>query len=402
MTMLGKPGAADPLDAKQGRPIAVDNLFVKLYDAITNTRIAHHVATHVPLRETQIGFQPMRGAEMHVLGHRAILDICRATGRTLVSLFVDVKGAYPSMDWRALEYLLRKYGVPDDAVRAYMSRLRRTRITVRDGKHLSARIDVDKGLQQGQVSAPLSWNIYYDPLLRRINRLIPGVRVQFVRRPSGDPPTSESTSVDAAATAPAPSSGATGEAAPLEEAPDRAFADDLVIYFDFDGTPTQAQVAERLRDTLAILSDYERDFNVELGLGVKKTAIIVWPHNAAALSLAERELWCSPSFPPVPIPAPGSVWTPGGERIVFPRTGGVGGDPAVASTPEHAPPTPPHEPRLAASAARAVSAVQQYKYLGDISSTDQSYAAARATFAHRGASHLSSSKSWGGSLRATA
>ena len=323
---------------------------------------------------------------MHVLGHRAILDICQATGRTVVSLFVDVKGAYPSMDWRALEYLLRKYGVPDDAVRAYMNRLRRTRISVRDGKHLSACIDVDKGLQQGQVSAPLSWNIYYDPLLRRISRLIPGVRINFVRRSDG-----VAASDDAAAAAAASSSGDTGEAAPPEEAPDRAFADDLVIYFDFDGTPTQAQVAERLRDTLAILSDYERDFNVELGLGVKKTAIIVWPHNAAALTAAERELWCSPAFPPVPIPAPGSVWTREGDRIV-PARDGEGGA-AAAAPPVHVASTPAGGPLLAPHTAappvvRAVSAVQQYKYLGDVSSTDQSYAAARATFTHRLANKL--------------
>ena len=322
---------------------------------------------------------------MHVLGHRAILDICQATGRTVVSLFVDVKGAYPSMDWRALEYLLRKYGIPDDAVRAYMNRLRRTRISVRDGKHLSACIDVDKGLQQGQVSAPLSWNIYYDPLLRRISRLIPGVRINFVRRADG-PPASESTSDGAAAAAASSSSGDIGEAAPLEEAPDRAFADDLVIYFDFDGTPTQAQVAERLRDTLAILSDYERDFNVELGLGVKKTAIIVWPHNAAALPAAERELWCSPAFPPVPIPAPGSVWTREGARIALSRDGEGGA--AAAALPVHAAPTLPSPPRPAPPAVRAVSAVKQYKYLGDVSSNDQSYAAARVTFAHRLANKL--------------
>ena len=376
MSMLGKPGAADPRDPSQGRPIAVDNLLPKLYDAITNSRIAHHLARHALLSPSQVGFLPARSSEMHAFGHRALVQHCLATGRTVVSLFVDVKGAYPSMDWRALEYVLRKYGVPDDAVRAYMNRLRRTSVTVRNGKVLSALIEASKGLQQGQVSAPLSWNIFYDPLLRRIHRLIPGVSVRFVRRADGPAAAGTGAASPGSATGSAGGEPPAGEQPPahLEEAPERAFADDLVIYIAFDGTPTHVAVAQRVRDVLAILSDYERDFNVALGLGVKKTAIVVSPCNAESLDDAGRASWCSPSFAPVPIPAPGTVWSPRGERIA-----------SAPTSPAEPPPPPPADAGGGASAppVRAVSATSTYKYLGDIFEANLSPAATREAFVAR-------------------
>ena len=87
-----------------------------------------------------------------------------------------------------------------------------------------------------------------------------------------------------------------------------------------------------------------------------------------------------------PIPAPGSVWTREGARIALSRDGEGGA--AAAALPVHAAPTLPSPPRPAPPAVRAVSAVKQYKYLGDVSSNDQSYAAARVTFAHRLANKL--------------
>jgi hypothetical protein len=416
MTMLGKPGAADPRDPSQGRPISVDNLFPKIFDAITNSRIAHHVASLGALHPTQIGFLPGRSSDMHVLAHRALVQHCQATNRTLVSLFVDVKGAYPSMDWRALEYLLRKYGIPDDAVRAYMTRLRRTRVTVRNGKSLSAPIPVDKGLQQGQVSAPLSWNIYYDPLLRRIHRLIPGVRVRLVRRSAVPPnPDAGAVSSDEGAAGGTSSDGAAVPPLPpplpvtaaLDESPERAFADDLVIYLVFEGTPTHADVRERLRDVLAILSDYERDFTVALGLGVKKTAIVVSPPDLATMTTAEREKWCSPSFPPVPIPPPGAVWTASGKRRPQAAPTAAPSLPLASVPPSSsrsaAPDGPPQTPRpappsaggsatpqdsgdvtpVAPPPARTVSATSTYKYLGDVFISSQPPAAAREAFVSR-------------------
>ena len=79
-----------------------------------------------------------------------------------------------------------------------------------------------------EISVSLSWNIYCDPLLRRIRRLVPGVRVRFAprRRDGAD-------TADDAATAGSAAPAEPLAAVHLEEAPERAFADDIVIYLDF-------------------------------------------------------------------------------------------------------------------------------------------------------------------------
>jgi len=318
LSMIAKPAMDDPTDPSQNRPISVENFLPKLFDAVLNVYITHHIASRPnALVKGQIGGLPLRNSEMHVLHHNAVLAHIHARGDIAVALFGDVKGAYPGMDCRLLPYLLALYDFPDPFIALLSSRLASRGLSVRSGARLSAPILLSKGLQQGQVPAPILWALYYDPLLRRLERLLPAISFRI---------------------------GSDTFAAP----PEQGFVDDLSIYLAFlAGTPHPV-IVRGITEALAIIADYERDFNVIIAAGERKTAAIIFP-PASPKTPAEIDACASPLLPAVPFPAAGSVWTPAGQRRDdWLRQAVAGPDP---------PPPPP--------GTRLIPFVRGYKYLGE-------------------------------------
>jgi len=322
LSMIGKPAMDDPTDPAQNRPISVENFLPKLFDAVLNVYIIHHISSRPnALVKSQIGGLPLRNSEMHVLHHNAVLSHIHARGEIAVAIFGDVKGAYPGMDCRLLPYLLARYDFSASFTAVVNSRLASRALAVRSSGRLSAPIHLSKGLQQGQVPAPIFWALYYDPLLRRLERLLPSITFHVGSN-----------------TSPAP--------------PEKGFVDDLSIYLAFPADTPHPAVVRGITEALAIIADYEHDFNVMIAAGERKTAIILFRPNPPATP-AEANACASPLLPAVPFPAAGSVWTPAGAR----RDDWVRGAsvPDVGSSP--LPPPPP--------GTRLIPFVKTYKYLGE-------------------------------------
>ena len=319
LSMIAKPAMDDPTDPSQNRPISVENFLPKLFDAVLNVYITHHIASRPnALVKSQIGGLPLRNSEMHVLHHNAVLSHIHARGDIAVALFGDVKGAYPGMDCRLLPYLLGLYDFPTSFIALLRSRLSSRSLTVRSGGRFSAPILLSKGLQQGQVPAPILWALYYDPLLRRLERLLPTISFRIGSN-----------------TYPAP--------------PEQGFVDDLSIYLAFPAGTLHPAIVRGITEALAIIADYERDFNVIIAAGERKTAAIIFP-STSPKTPAEVDACASPLLPPVPFPAAGSVWTPAGlRREDWARQAAAGPD---------GPPPPPPGTRL-------IPFVRGYKYLGE-------------------------------------
>lgn len=320
---IPKPTTKDASDPAQNRPISVDNPFAKLLDAVFNARATHHVASRPGLLSpSQIGGQRHRGPEFHVLNHRATIMHANAMGLWVVTLYVDVRGAYTSINLPLLRHLLPLYDFPDDFVEQLMASLEGRSLCIRQGQRLSAKIPLEKGVQQGAVEAPLLWSIYYDPLIRRLERILPGVRVGIGRR------------------------GAAAVAASTTTT--QAFVDDLSIYlsFDFPASTTEGERNEVMRESLAqglaIIADYERAFGIVFVMGEKKTEAMVHPPHPPATP-EEIAALCSPAIAPVPVPPPLAVWN----------------EEATART-DNAPLLP-----RALAGARQLHFVRMYKYLGD-------------------------------------
>ena len=320
---IPKPTTKDASDPAQNRPISVDNPFAKLLDAVFNARATHHVASRPGLLSpSQIGGQRHRGPEFHVLNHRATIMHANATGQWVVTLYVDVRGAYPSINLPLLRYLLPLYDFPVDFVEQLMASLDTRSLCIRQGQRLSAKIPLKKGVQQGAVEAPLLWSIYYDPLIRRLERILPGVKVSIGRR--GAPAVATSTTTT------------------------QVFVDDLSIYlsFDFSASTTESErnevIRESLAQVLAITADYERAFGIAFVMGEKKTEAMIHPPHPPATPDEIARL-CSPAIASVPVPPPLAVWN----------------EEATARTD-----STPLLPRALAGA-RRLDFVRMYKYLGD-------------------------------------
>jgi len=320
---IPKPTTKDPADPAQNRPISVDNPFAKLLDAVFNTRATHHMASRPGLLSpSQIGGQIYRGPEFHVLNHRATIMHANAMGQWVVVLYIDVRGAYTSINLPVLQHLLPLYDFPDDFVKQLMTSLGGRSLCIRQGKRLSAKIALSKGVQQGAVEAPLLWSIYYDPLIRRLERLLPGVTVKIGRRNAAIASSTTTT---------------------------QGFVDDLSIYlaFDFPASGTDDErnevIREALAQVLAITADYERAFGIAFVMGEKKTEAMLHPPQPPATA-GEIERLCSPAIAPIAVPPPLAVW-----------------DEEASSRTDSS----PLLTRATYANARLLHLVPMYKYLGD-------------------------------------
>ena len=350
LTTLPKPGQ-DPTKADQRRPVSVENLFPKLYDAIVNFRMVHHLASRpAALSSPQIGGLPLRSPEMHVLNHRAVIMHANAEGRIVVVIFADIKGAYPCMDMRIFEHLLHKYDFPGHFIRELMDRLSKRRLTVRQGKAFSPTIPLTKSLQQGQVFAPTGWALYFDPLIRCIEERISGVRVNIAPSPAA---LRGARAARASATSGAAAAGSDSESESASTATrSMAFVDDASIYLSFPGDASEAEILRAIVGVLGILADYESAFRTPFAAGNNKTAIMYFPPGGAT-SPSEVERCCTPYRPGIPFPLPHTVWAADGTRIAGAAPGSVGATPPLGDARASGTPV-----------TRIIPYVKDYKYLG--------------------------------------
>lgn len=252
-----KPGAAPPADpATNTRPISVSNIFAKLFELLISARTEHWRVASGLVGPEQAAFMQFQSAEMQVLTLRESLLWRRAQGKGTNVIFVDFKAAYDSVHQPLLWHVLRTMGVPEALIRVlepwYASRTGR----IKSGGELSAPFPINKGVPQGGPLSTLLWNLFIEPLSRRLRRL-PGVTV-------------------------APLDTDTRHAHLAVNLTHLLFADDLAILTE----PNSAAALEALQVT----AEWGAAFGVRVNDGVGKTEAMHFAADAAAAEAATASL----------------------------------------------------------------------------------------------------------------
>ncbi len=117
------------------------------------------------LPEEQCGFRPRRSTLDMLFVIRMLQEFGREKYIPLFVCFIDLQKAYDSVDRKLLWLILNRFGVPDKLISVIRAFHDGMRAAVRFGDETSEWFEVDKGLRQGCVLAPLLFNLFFTAVL---------------------------------------------------------------------------------------------------------------------------------------------------------------------------------------------------------------------------------------------
>ncbi|KAJ9437586.1 putative RNA-directed DNA polymerase from transposon X-element, partial [Diplonema papillatum] len=176
MMMLLKPGkSADQPDAY--RPIALTSCVAKLLERLVHCRLSCHLEGK--LHPTQAGFQKGRSAEEQIATVQLTLQAARDSGKRSVLLLFDITKAFDRVVKSILTKELQKKGVSGRMLRWICEFLRKRRAAVKVNDSLGRFYDLEKGVPQGTVLAPLLFLCYIDSLAAKLNSIFPEITLSL-------------------------------------------------------------------------------------------------------------------------------------------------------------------------------------------------------------------------------
>ena len=156
-----KKGARN--ECSNHRGISLTPVITRLLASILRRRLL--AARESTTREQQAGFRPGRGCIDHIFTLRQVLEQRHVYRRPTISIFLDFKGAFDSVDRSVLMDTLTHKGVPGKFVRIISSLYRSTTGRVRVYGELSKSFPTTSGVRQGCPLSPFLFNFIIDEIL---------------------------------------------------------------------------------------------------------------------------------------------------------------------------------------------------------------------------------------------
>ena len=116
-------------------------------------------------REEQAGFRPGRGCIDQIFTLRQLLEQRHTYRRPTIAVFLDFKGAFDSVDRKALFQTLCRRGLPDKYVNILKSLYSHTTGSVRAYGRCSKTFDTKSGVRQGCPLSPFLFNFIIDEIM---------------------------------------------------------------------------------------------------------------------------------------------------------------------------------------------------------------------------------------------
>jgi hypothetical protein len=158
-------GKGDKKLAGNYRPISLLSIPGKVYALIILSRVSAQVEGQ--LHDCQCAFRKNRGLSDATFALRMLMSKCRKYKQPLCMAFVDLRKAYDSIHRDALWRILRAYGVDDKLVELLMDLHTGTQAAVKLARKVSDWFEIECGVRQGCVIAPLLFNVFFDCVVRQ-------------------------------------------------------------------------------------------------------------------------------------------------------------------------------------------------------------------------------------------
>lgn len=179
VTIYKKKG--DRSDCSNSRGISLLPTASKVLAKILLTRLTQHL-TETTLPETQCGFRKERSTCDMIFAVRQIQEKCHEQNRDLYIAFIDLAKAFDTVNRELLWNVLSKIGVPNKFLNIVKSLHDNMTACVSIGGSKSKPFNVEVGVKQGCVLAPVIFNIYLTAVTLLIQQQMnpdEGVKIQF-------------------------------------------------------------------------------------------------------------------------------------------------------------------------------------------------------------------------------
>ena len=117
-------------------------------------------------REEQSGFRPNRGCIDHFFTLRQLLEIRQSFNRPTIVVFLDIRGAFDSVNRETLWRYVSKYGMPRKYVNLFKALYNIKTGQVRAYGSLSTQFDISSGVRQACPASPFLFNFVIDAVLQ--------------------------------------------------------------------------------------------------------------------------------------------------------------------------------------------------------------------------------------------
>ena len=166
------------------RGISLLSIPAKVYSLIIGERLKKWADEH--LLDVQSGFRPERGCADAIFSLRRLQEEALNKQRNMFTCFIDLSKAYDSIP-RALAWdMLARRGVPCKII-SLLRDLHTDTWCALKGDHKSAAswFEVKTGFKQGDVNAPMLFNLFIDTVVRCLEPLLGQAGVTFTYRIDG-------------------------------------------------------------------------------------------------------------------------------------------------------------------------------------------------------------------------
>ena len=156
----------DPSVVDNYRPIALTNHLYKIWTSIITQILTDYVEHNHILSDTQEGFRKGKSTSRAVSHLQLLLEDAHIAHKNLYITYLDLKGAYPSVDHKQLQAILKDLGIPRDIIQI-IAGLHRNANTVFLTPHGNTDpIPINRGTLQGDPLSPILFDLMLEPLSR--------------------------------------------------------------------------------------------------------------------------------------------------------------------------------------------------------------------------------------------
>ena len=181
IVLLHKKGSRESM--ANWRPISLDNVDAKLFSSFLLRRVLPSVSDLI--HEDQVGFIPGRLIYNHIHTLHMILEEAANVNESEsestrkmrgAALLLDQEKAYDRLEWQFMIEALKNYGITGkwlELVTDYYSSSASGWLLINGFQ--SQRLNINRGLRQGNPLSPILYNLAFEPLLATIRARINGV-----------------------------------------------------------------------------------------------------------------------------------------------------------------------------------------------------------------------------------
>jgi ribonuclease HI len=171
MILLHKGGSTH--DIANYRPVTLINVIYKVYAHILEKRLASTLDEYNVLSEAQVGFRKQRTPSQKLLAVDAAIQKAKREKLELHMISLDIRKAFDSVEHWTIREALSEHGLglPYHMVEAIMDTLTETSIQIRTDFGLTNRIQIGRGVRQGDPLSSTLFVLAIDPLLRALSQV---------------------------------------------------------------------------------------------------------------------------------------------------------------------------------------------------------------------------------------